>query len=154
MTNDKLAKLKRMLDIRTKYAPGQYEANRGWLVLFFIGWLVVGLLSILAMIGASGDKQLLKMMAMLNVYASFLLLTPVGILLLSSGAVGGILGDIDLENSGIGVIIGTIFLIPFTINFVIAWWCQGKIDQERWSLPPPVDGPPDDIKPPKKARWF
>ncbi|MCE2508670.1 MAG: hypothetical protein J4G04_05150, partial [Nitrosopumilaceae archaeon] len=58
--------LRRMLDPRAIYIPGEPRVGRGWWALFIAGILTLGILGVVAMIAVWSDKKFLKQMGELS----------------------------------------------------------------------------------------
>lgn len=94
-----------MWNPRTRYERGQWRETRGWYLLIIIG---LGILSWIAIYFVRRDRQFLKQIALIQtyVYLAFAILTAF-------------------------MILWQLFAAIVIISVIIAWWAQGKIDEER-----------------------
>ena len=112
--------LRRMLDPRVTYIPGEHKVWRVWWALFTAGILTFGVLGVVAMIAVWSDKKFLKQMALATLYINipFVLWAA-----LEANSIASVLdlvlfGLVALASGGLGILIG----------FGIAAYAQRKID--------------------------
>ena len=112
--------LRRMLDPRAIYVPGEPRVWRGWWVLFIAGILTLGILGVVAMIAVWSDKKFLKQMALATFYMSvpFVLWVALEASPVTSALELVIFGIVALAGGGLGVSLG----------FGIAAYAQRRID--------------------------
>ena len=137
---DMSGRLRRMLDPRATYNETEAKASRAWWILYFVGWLSSGLLSLIAIAFVWHDKKFLKQMALASMYSGI----P-GSLLFAVSGVGNIIGSANAFPNQDSLFVLLFMVLMFgggsvIFGFVVAWYAQGKIDRAQQNTKSERDG--------------
>ena len=118
------SRLVRSLNPRVTYTETDHRSSRVWWVLFTVGWLTLGAVSLVTLAAVWSDKKMVKQMALVSFY--------IGVAS-SVFIIGAALAQLQFSSDGIGLVADMALLASpiAVISFAIAWYVQGKIEVQQ-----------------------